>query len=80
MSVTEIKVNIYILTGYIKCPYCERSFNQTTAVKHMAWCKEHLGFFGQPFNAGTPRQNSARIRDSTRQRGKEVSDCTESCS
>ncbi|XP_005112659.1 uncharacterized protein LOC101856627 [Aplysia californica] len=60
-------------SGYIKCPYCERSFNQVTAVKHMPWCKEHLRTYGRPMN---PKYSSStgqktQDKDSPRQRGRE---------
>jgi len=29
-----------IPAGYVKCPFCERTFNKAAGERHIAWCKE----------------------------------------
>ncbi|KAK6964160.1 chaperone protein Dnaj, partial [Biomphalaria glabrata] len=36
--------------GLIKCPYCERQFNYTSASKHIPWCKEYVQKYGIPMS------------------------------
>ncbi|XP_059176331.1 uncharacterized protein LOC131956015 isoform X2 [Physella acuta] len=36
--------------GLIKCPYCERKYNESVVSSHIPWCKEYMSKYGIPTN------------------------------
>ncbi|CAL1542319.1 unnamed protein product [Lymnaea stagnalis] len=43
-------------SSLIKCPYCDRQFNPTTAGTHIPWCKEYVKKYGIPMNFRSSKQ------------------------